>query len=149
MIQRFFFNWIDLQRGGRCVSQAIKFSAFIDADKAETALPFSDVAVARTEIAVDASVGHGFPPAGFMKRFSFLKNFQILHDGESGGGYNFPSTLYHGIMRATQGFNLLNKTPASRPKIREETPEIDLEVELQPQLQHPRVTIAGDGVVGA
>jgi hypothetical protein len=47
---------------------------------------------------VDASMRHGFPPARSVKRFSLLKDLQILHGGKSGGGYNFPRTLYHGMV---------------------------------------------------
>jgi hypothetical protein len=32
-----------------------------------------------------AAIGHGFPPASFVERFSLLQNFQVLHGGRSRG----------------------------------------------------------------
>ena len=75
MIQRFFLNGVDLQRCRGSISQAIEFSALIDANEAETGLTFSDVAVPRAKIAVHAPFGHGLPPAAFIKRFGLLKYF--------------------------------------------------------------------------
>src|SRR6266436_9917787 len=59
MIERLFFDGVDLQRGRRAISQAVELAAFIDANKTEAALAGIDVAVARTKIAMNA------PPVGF------------------------------------------------------------------------------------
>ena len=73
MVQRLLFDGIDLQRGGGTVAEAVELAALVDANEAEAGLAFADVAVPRAEVAVDATVGFGFPPAGFVKRFGFLK----------------------------------------------------------------------------
>ena len=73
MIQRLFFDGIDLQRGGGTVSQAVEAATLVHADEAEAALAFADVAVARAKVAMDAAVGFGFPPAGLVERIGFLK----------------------------------------------------------------------------
>ena len=67
MIQRFFLDGIDLQRGGMRVAKAVKLAALIGADEAEARLPFADVAVPRTQIAVHLAVGLGLPPARFVQ----------------------------------------------------------------------------------
>src|SRR5712671_761400 len=74
VIQRFFFDGVDLQGGGGAVSQAVKFAAFIDADKTEASLARIDVAVAWAKIAVDAAVGFRFPPTGFVQSLGFLED---------------------------------------------------------------------------
>ncbi len=74
MIQRFFFDRVNLQRGGRTISQAVELAAFIDANEAEPGLAGIDVAVARTEIAVHAAVDFRLPPARFVQGLSFLED---------------------------------------------------------------------------
>ena len=54
MIERFFFDRIDLQRRGRTVTEAEKFSAAIHADKTETGLPVMDAAMTRAKETVNA-----------------------------------------------------------------------------------------------
>ena len=80
MIERLLFDRINLQRGERAVTQAIELAAAVHADKAEAGLAFADVAVARTQIAVNTAVGFGFPPAGLVQSFCFLKNLQAIHE---------------------------------------------------------------------
>ena len=79
MIEGLLFDGIDLQRGRRAVAEAVEASAFVHADKTETALARSDMAMTGTEIAVHASAGFGFPPASFVKRGGLLKYVQVLH----------------------------------------------------------------------
>src|SRR5215470_17878286 len=76
MIQRFFLDRIDLQRGGRTVTEAVKLSFAIHADKTKTRLPFVNVTVARAEKTVDAIPCFRFPPPPFVKLFRLLKNCQ-------------------------------------------------------------------------
>ncbi len=79
MVQRLFFDGIDLQRSGCRISEAVELAALIRADKAKAALPFPDVAVPGTQIAMHAPLGHGLPPAGLVQGLSFLEYFQVLH----------------------------------------------------------------------
>ena len=79
MIERLFFDGIDLQGGGRTVAKAVQRAAFVDADEAEASLSGADAAVARTEKTVDAAVGLGFPPAGAVEFARFLQDAQLVH----------------------------------------------------------------------
>lgn len=79
MIQRFFFDGINLNGCRRSVAEAVKFSAAMDADEAESRLAFADAAVARAKVAVDFAGNVGFPPARFVKRFGGLENFKFWH----------------------------------------------------------------------
>jgi len=63
----FFFDGINLQRGGRSVTKAIEFAATIDANEAKARLAFSDVAVAWTKVAVRAAVRVALPPLRFVQ----------------------------------------------------------------------------------
>lgn len=80
MIERLFFDGIDLDGSGRGVTEAVEFAAAIDADEAEAGLPFSDVAVARAEVAMKSAVRVGVPPASFVLGFGWSKNLE-WHDG--------------------------------------------------------------------
>ena len=80
MIERFFLDGIDLKGRGRAVTQAVEFAALIDANEAEARLAGIDVAVPRTEVAVDAVVGFGLPPEGLVERAG-------LSGGSSGRSY--------------------------------------------------------------
>lgn len=79
MIEGFFLDGINLHRGGMRVAQTVEFSAFVCADKAESRLPFPDMAVARAQIAMRLSAGLGFPPTGFVQLRGFLEYLEILH----------------------------------------------------------------------
>src|SRR5438445_1049738 len=80
MIQRLFFNGINLQgRGGR-IAQAIKLASLVDPNKTEAALPLADMTVPRTEIAVHAPVWLRFPPASLVQVAFFSQNLQVLHE---------------------------------------------------------------------
>lgn len=79
MVERFFLDGINLNRGGRCVTPTIKLSALINADEAEARLPVSDMAVARAEIAMHFAAGVNVPPTGFVKRIGFLENVETAH----------------------------------------------------------------------
>src|SRR5258708_7646690 len=83
MIQRLFFDGINLQGGRRAVSEAIEFSALIDADEAESRLTGPDVAMPRTEVAVDFPRRFQVPPAGFMQPFCLLEDLQLFHRSSS------------------------------------------------------------------
>ena len=79
MTQRLFFDWVDLQSGGRAVSQAIKFSALIDSNEAESRLPGMDVAMPRAEVTVHSTLRFRFPPAGFVQFLRLLEDLQFFH----------------------------------------------------------------------
>jgi hypothetical protein len=79
MIQRLFLDGINLQRSGSAVSQAIKLSLLVGANKAETRLPASDMAVPRTKIAVDLAVWVRFPPLRFVQLWRNLEDTQFRH----------------------------------------------------------------------
>src|SRR5258707_12365052 len=83
MIQRLRFDGINLQWSGRAVSQAIELSVLIDADEAESRLTGPDVAMPRTEVAVDLPRRFQLPPAGFMKLFRLLEDLQLFHGSSS------------------------------------------------------------------
>ena len=90
MIERLLFDGVDLECGGRAIAQAVELAAAIHAYEAETALPFSDVAVPRAQVAVHTAVGHGLPPAPFVRRRRCIQDFQFCHDlatvtGETAG----------------------------------------------------------------
>src|SRR5437879_3860455 len=89
MIERLLFHRVDLQRGEGGVAQAVEFSALVDADEAEAALPIADVAMPRTEIAMHLVARFGFPPPRFVQGFSFLEDLQFLHRPSFA---NFPLT---------------------------------------------------------
>jgi hypothetical protein len=77
VIQRLFLDGIDLQRGGRAITQAVKLAAFIDANKAEACLTGINVAVARAQITMNAAVGFRLPPTRFVQSIRFLEDFQL------------------------------------------------------------------------
>ena len=79
MVQRLLLDGINLNGGGRGVSQAVEFSALIDADEAEAGLTLSNVAVPRAEIAMDFAGGCGLPPTAFVERLRLLEDVQFLH----------------------------------------------------------------------
>ena len=65
--ERLLFDGIDGEGGGASVAELHQFAVDVLADEAEAVLAGPDVAVARTEIAVDASVGERLPPARGME----------------------------------------------------------------------------------
>src|SRR5262249_17315490 len=79
MIQRFFFNGIDLQRSGRAVAQAVQPAAFVHADKAKAGLAGAYSAVARAQEAVNTAIRFRFPPQRFMQRFGLLEDLELVH----------------------------------------------------------------------
>ena len=83
MIQRLLFDGINLQRGGRTVSQTIEFSALIDANETESCLPWMYVAVAWAKIAVNSFVWLRFPPRGLVQLFGLLEDLQLFHASSS------------------------------------------------------------------
>ena len=90
MIERFFFDRIDLQRGGRTIAEAEKFSAAIHADKTEAGLPVMDAAMTRAKKTVNAIARLRFPPARFVKRFR-VKRGAVFQNREL--GHRFRSAL--------------------------------------------------------
>jgi len=79
MAERLFLNGINLESGGGGVAEAEEFAVLIDADKTEAGLAGADVAVARAEEAVEAAVGFGSPPEGFVEGGGFLQDLQFGH----------------------------------------------------------------------
>ena len=63
MVERLLLDGIHRERGGTAVAKLNQASGFVLADEAEAVLAFSDVAVARAEVAVETAVGHRLPPA--------------------------------------------------------------------------------------
>ena len=90
MVERLLLDGIDLQRGGRGVAQAIELPALVDANEAEAALPFADVAMPRAKVAVDAAVRLGLPPASLVQFGFVLQNLQVVHELFRG----YPRTPY-------------------------------------------------------
>jgi len=80
MVQRFFFNWIDLQRGGMSVTQAVKLAALVRADETEPGLPLPDVAVPRTQVAMHLTLVLRLPPSSFVEPHRLLKPREVAHD---------------------------------------------------------------------
>src|SRR5215469_3200428 len=83
MIERLFFDGIDLNGGRRGVAEAVEFAVTIYANEAVPGLSFSDVAVTRTEVTVDFAVRVGFPPACFVEGFGVANDLQVLHEFRS------------------------------------------------------------------
>src|SRR5215471_14480966 len=87
MIQRLLLNGINLQSRGGTVSEIIKLSVLIGADETESRLPWMNVAVTRTKIAVNAAVCFRLPPERFVKFFRFLEDLQFFHRPSSQSHY--------------------------------------------------------------
>src|SRR5579863_707946 len=79
MIQRLLLDGINLHRRRMRVSQAVQLAALVHADEAEPRLPFPDVAVPRTQIAVQLAARQRFPPLRFMQRVRFWQYLQVFH----------------------------------------------------------------------
>jgi len=79
MAEGLFLDGINLESGGGGVAEAEEFAALIDANEAEARLAGADVAVARAEVAVEAAIGVGSPPEGFVEGGGFLENLQFGH----------------------------------------------------------------------
>ena len=79
MAEGLLLDGINLESGGRSVAEAEEFAALIDADETETGLAGADVAMARTEIAMEAAIGIGRPPEGFVEGGGFLEDLQFGH----------------------------------------------------------------------
>ena len=73
MIQRFFLDGIDLQRGGMSVTEAVKLAALVRANETEPGLPFADMAVPRTQIAVHLAFVLRLPPTSFVESRRLLE----------------------------------------------------------------------------
>ena len=97
MAQRFFLDGINLQRSRRTVTETVKLPAAIHANVAEPSLPSMNVAMPRTQIAVNFSAGFRFPPARFMQLFSwgfgFLKDRQFIHGRVLDCNFNYSACL--------------------------------------------------------
>jgi len=79
MAEGLFLDWINLESGRRSVAEAEELAAMIDANEAEAGLAEADVAVPRTEVAVDAAIGVQIPPEGFVEGGGFLEDLQFGH----------------------------------------------------------------------
>lgn len=77
MTEGLFLDGIDLESGGGGVAEAEEFAALIDADETEARLAGTDVAMARTEVAVETAIGIGRPPEGFVEGGGFLEDLQV------------------------------------------------------------------------
>ena len=64
VIERLLLDRIDAETGGAAVGGQLHRSVVHLADEAGAALAFVQLAVARAQVALDASVGQGVPPAG-------------------------------------------------------------------------------------
>jgi len=83
VVERLFLDGIDLEGGGGGVTEAEEFAVLIDADEAKTGLAGADMAMARTEKTVDAVVGLGSPPEGFVEGGGFLEDWEVGHGAAS------------------------------------------------------------------
>src|SRR5258708_35936914 len=72
MVQRFFFDGINLQRGWGSITKGVELSILIDSDEAESRLPGMDMAVARAEESVHAAVALRLAPSGSVQRVRLL-----------------------------------------------------------------------------
>src|ERR1700683_5800008 len=79
MVERLLLDRINLQRSRRAIPQALQPPALIDANETKSSLPFPNVAMPRTEIAMRAAIGRCLPPAGLVQLLGSLENFQIFH----------------------------------------------------------------------
>jgi hypothetical protein len=80
MIQRLFFDRVDLQRGWRSIPEVIELPVLIDADKAKSRLPGVNVAMPRAQEAMHAPAAFRLPPLRFVQGFRLLEDLQIAHD---------------------------------------------------------------------
>jgi hypothetical protein len=74
MIEGFFFDGVNLQSGRGSVAETDEFAVPIDPNIAKTGLPWTDVAVTRAKIAMDAVVRFGFPPKGIVELSGVLED---------------------------------------------------------------------------
>ena len=85
MIEGLFLDGIDLEGGGRSVAEAVEFAVLVGADVTEAGLAVADVAMARAEVAVNAVIGFGFPPASLVEGGSGLEDLESGHDSQTSG----------------------------------------------------------------
>src|ERR1700690_4234595 len=81
MIQRLLLNRIDLQRSRMRIPQAVKLPALVRPYVAEPSLPFPNMAMPRTKIAMHFPAGFRLPPARLMQHLGFLQDFEFGHRG--------------------------------------------------------------------
>ena len=124
MIERFFLDGIDLQRGRRSVSQAVELSALIHADEAEAGLAFPDVAMARAEIAMHAAVGHRLPPARLVQRFASSEIFSSSCMMRCGGKIGLERLRFHFYYTPERGRRGQKRSPLHAPALREPREEL-------------------------
>jgi len=79
MAEGLFFDGINLESGRRGVAKAEEFAVLIDADETEAGLTGADVAVARTEVAVNTAIGIGSPPESFVEGRGFFEDVEVGH----------------------------------------------------------------------
>jgi hypothetical protein len=83
MTQGLLFDRIDLQCGGRAVTQTIERATLVDSNKAKPSLARIDMAVSWAKVAVNPPVGFGFPPTAFVQRCGLLEDFEVVHGPSS------------------------------------------------------------------
>src|SRR6266851_753963 len=83
MIQRLLFDGVYLQRCRRAIAEAIEFSVLIDAYETKPCLPGPDMAMPRTEVAVDFPRRFSLPPLGFVQLLCLLEDLQLFHGPSS------------------------------------------------------------------
>ncbi len=76
MIERLFFDGIDLKGRRGSIAKTVQFAILIGTDIAEAGLAVADVAVSRAQVTVDPIVRLGFPPKGFMKGGCALEDLE-------------------------------------------------------------------------
>ena len=74
MVERLFFDRIDAEPGGAAINGQHYPIVAPDAHEAQAALIFLELAKARTEIALDSSIGEPMPKP------SFASPFDTIHD---------------------------------------------------------------------
>ena len=80
MVERFFFDGVDLKSGGRSVAESVELAVLVGTNVAETGLAVADMAVARAKVTVDSIVGFGFPPKRLVKVGGGLENLEGRHN---------------------------------------------------------------------
>ena len=66
MIEGLFLDGVNLESGWSAIAKVEELAVLIDADETETGLAVANVAVSRTEIAMDTVTWFGFPPKSFV-----------------------------------------------------------------------------------
>jgi hypothetical protein len=79
MVEGLLLDRIHGDCGWPSIAELNEFAAFVFANEAESRLALANVAVTRTEITVEASVGHYFPPTRLVRRYSLVLHGETVY----------------------------------------------------------------------